>query len=165
MKKTNKKQTNKGLGNAKVDVEKIYKQMQEAIRQRNALQKQMYNLWDVIKSHHCNREAQMTKVTRDIGNMTHRLNGLINELCRYNKTHRAMNLAYEFINSEITRTTKIISSRERSIWRTEAGLQCLIRDTGVTTTDTSELRDYVAKKKAQVQKLQTWKEHVQRYMV
>ena len=163
--KKNTKQINKGLGNGRIDVDRIYKQMQEAICHRNALQRQMDNLWDVIKKHHCNREAEMDKVTNGIGNATHRINGLINELCRYNKTHRAMNLAYEFISNEIARSTKIISSKERSIWRTEAGLQCLIRDTGVETTDTSNLRKYVAKKKAQVQKLQTWKEHAQRYMI
>ena len=75
-----------------------------------------------------------------------------------------MNLAYQFINQEIDRATKIISSNEGKIRDTEAGRCSLITAEGIVTTDTRSLRQYVNGKRAQVQKLQAWKNHVKKYM-
>ena len=164
MKNKSKKQTRTGLGCKVIDIESTYKKMKETLQKRYDLQRRYHELWSVIKRNHCNRNSEMERLSDGIGETTHRLNGLISELCHYKKTHKAMNLAYQFINQEIDRATKIIGSNEGKIRDTEAGRCSLITAEGIVTTDTRSLRQYVNGKRAQVQKLQAWKNHVKKYM-
>lgn len=164
MKNKTKRQTRTGLGCRVIDIESTYRQMKSVLQRRYDLQKRYHALWDEIHRTHCNRRNEMRSISNGIGETTHKLNGLISELCRYKKTHKAMNLAYQFINQEIDRATKIISKQEDNVRMTEAGRCSLITDEGIVTTNTRDLRKYVSLKKAQVQKLQAWKSHVKKYM-
>ena len=107
MKKTNQKPFARVIAK-KIDVESIYKQMQQVLAQRKALQEKQDELWKVIKRNHCNRSSQMDSITNGIGKCTHKLNGLISNLCQYRKTHKAMGLANRYLQGEIGRINKII---------------------------------------------------------
>jgi len=163
MKNTNKKPFTAGVVAKKIDVESIYKQMQQALTKRNNLQDKHDELWKVIKRNHCDRSGQMATITKGIGQCTHKLNGLMNNLCQYRKTHKAMNLANRYLQGEISRINKIIQHQENTVNKVDRGWCCLINDSGVSHTDTSGLRRYIKTKKEQVAKLQKWKQVVQKY--
>lgn len=162
MKKTNQKPFARVIAK-KIDVESIYKQMQQVLAQRKALQEKQDELWKVIKRNHCNRSSQMDSITNGIGKCTHKLNGLISNLCQYRKTHKAMGLANRYLQGEIGRINKIIQHQQNAVNKVERGWSVLVRDTGVTHTDTSQLRRYIKLKQEQVAKLQKWQQVVQRY--
>jgi hypothetical protein len=105
----------------------------------------------------------MSRISAEIGECTHKLNGLINNLCQYRKTHKAMNLADRYLQGEISRINKIIQHQENTANKVDRGVCCLINDSGVTHTNTSGLRSYIKTKKEQVAKLQQWKQVVQKY--
>lgn len=150
---------------SKIDIASIYNQMRKELSERAQLQKEQDSLWSIIKRYNCNRSAQMSQITKKIGNSTHRLNQLINELCKYKKTHKAMNMAHDYIIREIERINKIINSKNKLIRDVNAGYSCLITSTGVTHTNTSDLENYIRLKREQVKKLENWKRSVERYMV
>ena len=162
--KTQKSQTRGSVNSKVVNIESIYRQMKDTLAKRAALQKRQDDLWVVIKKHHCNKRSEISTITKRIGQTTHRLNGLIGQLCIHKKTHKAMNLACLFLNSEIERATQIIHKQEENVRLTETGKRVLISSDGKITTSTRDLRKYIAEKKNQVSRLQKWKSHVQKYM-
>ena len=85
----------------------------------------------------------MSSIDNKIGYYTHTINGLISELCKYNKTHKAMNIAYNYIVKEIKRAEGIISKNETTIYKAKHGLTTLICDDGTTTNDYRSLVKYV----------------------
>ena len=105
----------------------------------------------------------MSKLSKQIGVETHKINGYISSLCKYKKTHSAMKLANDYLSNEISRMTKIIRSNEETIRLVRCGRSTLISDTGIQTTDPRKLQEYVNKKKSQLNKLKTWKVHVSKY--
>lgn len=163
MKKLNKKPFNAGVVAKKINVESIYNQMRQLIARRNSLQEKQQNLWKVIGRNHCDRREEMAKITNEIGQCTHKLNGLINKLCQYRKTHKAMKLACQYLNGEITRINKIINHQANTVNQVERGRWGLIDSSGRSHTDTTSLRNYIKIKKEQVAKLQQWKQVVQKY--
>lgn len=163
MKNTKRKPFNAGVVAKRIDVESIYKQMQQVLAKRNSLQEKQDELWKVIKRNHCNRSSQMSFISKEIGKCTHELNGLISQLCQYRKTHKAMNLADRYLQGEISRINKIIQSQTNTVNSVERGWSTLISASGVTDTDTSSLRRYIKLKQEQVAKLQKWKQVVERY--
>ena len=146
-----------------IDINSIYHNMREAISRRNSLQSKQDELWRVIKRTHTNRSSEMSKLSKQIGVETHKINGYISSLCKYKKTHSAMKLANDYLSNEISRMTKIIRSNEETIRLVRCGRSTLISDTGIQTTDPRKLQEYVNKKKSQLNKLKTWKEHVSKY--
>ena len=154
-----------GVRVKKIDIGAIYLQMKSVLAERAKLQKEQDELWSFIKRHKCNRSSQMAKITKSIGNSTHKLNKLINELCQYKKTHKAMNLAHDYIVSEINRINKIINYQVKLIRNVNAGYTSLIDSKGETSTDARSLESYVKMKREQVGKLEKWKRSVERYMV
>ena len=160
-----KTQNQNGMRGKRIDINSIYLQMKASIVERAVLQKEMDILWDRIKRYNCDRSTQMKEITEKIGKCTHKLNQLINELCQYRKTHRAMNLAHDYIVKEITRINKIVNSKKQLIAGVNRGSACLISSNGVTHTNTLSLENYVKQKTAQIASLEKWKRSVERYMV
>ena len=75
-----------------------------------------------------------------------------------------MKLANDYLSNEISRMTKIIRSNEETIRLFRCGRATLISATGKQTTDPRTLLEYIDKKKAQLNKMKGWKNHVSRYM-
>ena len=148
-----------------INIESIYAKLKSHISNRSRHQVRQENLWKEIKRTHENKHSEMKKIDELIGNETHEINKLISILCRYNKTHRAMNLASDFINGEISRTIRIINNWKRDIRDVESGRCSFISSTGEHTQDTSIPRKYVAKKEQKLAQLRNWKRHVDRYCV
>ena len=147
-----------------IDINSIYHNMREAISRRNSLQSKQDELWRVIKRTHTNHSSEMKRIVEKIGAETHRINCYISSLCKYKKTHSAMKLANDYLSNEISRMTKIIRSNEETIRLFRCGRATLISATGKQTTDPRTLLEYIDKKKAQLNKMKGWKNHVSRYM-
>lgn len=161
--RTGKKVTAQGSTWHKVDVDAIYSQMRDAISRRVEYQRQHDAVWARIKRTKCNGNRELDAIDRKIGAETHKINRLISELCKYRKTHRAMNLAYTYICKEIERARRTAESNANTVRSVNAGRSVLIRSTGVSHTDTTQLEKYVQHKYAQVAKLEKWKQYVARY--
>ena len=161
----NRKQSRSGVIAKKIDVDSIYNQMIRALDERRRLQEEQKALWRVIKSNHCNKSSQMNAIDAKIGYSTHKLNKLISELCNYKKTHRAMNLAHDYITKELNRINKIINSKIELVRDVNAGRACLISSTGRTHTSTISQENYIRIKREQARKLENWKKAIERYMV
>lgn len=148
-----------------IDVESVYRKLRDAIETRTAYQKRQDELWARIKRTHCDGHAEMTAIDNRIGQETHKINVLISELCKYRKTHKAMNLAESYLSSEIKRIAKITEKTERTIYQVNRGGGCLINSHGTRHTDTSDLEGYLAQKKNQMAKLEKWKQYVSQHRV
>ena len=148
----------------RIDINSIERQLTAALTERARLQKRQDDLWAEIDRHKCDRSASMHRINQGIGANTHKLNKLIDELCQYKKTHRAMNMAYNYLAKEIQRIERIIASNERAIRDVNAGRKYLINSTGRVHYDTTSLEKYVKLKKEQANKLRKWKSAVGRYV-
>ena len=146
-----------------IDINSIYHNMREAISRRNSLQSKQDELWRVIKRTHTNRSSEMSKLSKQIGVETHKINGYISSLCKYKKTHSAMKLANDYLSNEISRMNKIIKHNEERIKLVNKGKQIIVKGDGTQTTNTRELVDYVKSRKAILSKLRNWKDHVSKY--
>ena len=146
-----------------IDINSIYHNMREAISRRNSLQSKQDELWRVIKRTHTNRSSEMSKLSKQIGVETHKINGYISSLCKYKKTHSAMKLANDYLSNEISRMNKIIKHNEKRIKLVNKGKQIIVKGDGTQTTNTRELVDYVKSRKAILAKLRNWKDHVSKY--
>lgn len=139
--------------------------MRATISQRAKAQERQRELWGIIKRTESNRSKEMEAITKQIGDATHKLNYLITQLCQYKRTHKAMNLAYQYIKKEIDRIDGIIRGKERAIYLVSIGQKCWITDEGVSHTDSTNMRKYVELKRNQRNKLQNWLNYVSRYLV
>lgn len=154
-----------GVTVQRIDIDSIYRKLKAALDRRSKLQDEYDRLWAVIKRNNVDRHAELKRVDTAIGKETHELNKLVSQLCQYRKTHRAMNLAYDSIGREMTRTQRIIEKWQRTISEVERGKISLINSRGVTHTNTANVRNYVAHKQQQLNKLRAWQNHVARYRV
>lgn len=166
MKNNNLKQNNLkvGITTKTVNLDTIYNNMNSLYQKRTDLQEKQKNLWKVIGKNKCDKSTQMDKINKEIGTCTYKINNLINELLKFNKTHKAMNLAYKYLDGEITRTNKIIESKKKTIKNIECGKEIAITSTGKMTTNTSGLRSYVKQKEVTKNKLIKCKNHVEKYL-
>ena len=167
MKNLQRKKTNNqnGVRTNSINVDMIYSQMKSAIERRNEMQERQDKIWARIKRTNSSGHAELCDIDNRIGQATHRVNELISKLCQCRKAHRAMNLAYVYLTKEITRNEKIVTHQEKLIRDVEYGRTRLINSHGVTHTNTTNLRKYVAKKKEQIHKLERWRRHVSYYRV
>ena len=94
------------------------------------MQARQDELWKFIKRTHLDRRAEMSSITRGIGECTHRINGELAKLSRCKKTHKAMNIAKNYIEEEIDRLSKISNSWEDTIRFVEQGKMRLINAGG-----------------------------------
>ena len=147
------------------DINTIYRELKDNCVKRVIYIKKQKELWSYIHVTHNNCSNQMKAINKKIGYYTHAINGLISELCKYNKTHKAMNIAYDYIVKEIKRAENIIARNEDTIYRTKLGLITLVCDDGKRTNDYYPLVTYVNQKKDMVSKLRKWLNHVSRYRV
>ena len=148
-----------------IDIDAIYTKLKETLSRRARLQNEYDRIWSVVERTHSDRTGELDKVDTAIGRETHQLNQLLSQLCQYRKTHRAMNLAYDSIGREITRIQRIIDKWQSTIYEVDYGNGTLLNSRGVTHTDTTNLKRYVAKKQQQLSKLRSWQNHVARYRV
>ena len=158
------KNTNKNQKSVKININEIYNKMHYQLKERAFWQQKQKDLWALISSTNENHHKEMIQIDKKIGQTTHELNKLINELCQYKKTDKAMNLAYSYILSEMERIKKIIKSKNKLISDVENGITGLIDDTGYCHVNTSGLRTYVKQKKECYNKLNQWKIHVEKYL-
>ena len=147
-----------------IDINSIYNSLKNAISERIEAQKRQEQLWSIIKRTRTNHEKEMDRIDQQIGNATHKVNKVISQLCQYKKTHKAMNLAYEYLKKEMERISKIIDSKTRLANDVERGRATYITSAGRTITDTTEQRKYIKKKTEQYYKLQNWLKYVSRYL-
>lgn len=155
----------KGFTTRTININEIYSDMKETLANRVYYQSKQDDLWKTIKRYHVNKSREMDEIDDHIGNCTHKMNQLIGELCKYKKTHKAMNLAYDYLEKEIDRIQRIIDSKNRIIHDVRMGRMGLISSSGVSHTDPSNLINYVAKKNGQLMKLINWRDYVLKYRV
>lgn len=168
MKKIKKNNMNRNFTNnhiMRIDIDSIYRKLRVAIENRMEYQRRQDELWNKIRRTHGDYSVQMDKIAKKIGQETHNINLQIAELCKYRKTHKAMNMADSYLSSEISRISKIVSSTERKISDVNRGYYGLISSRGVSHTNTYALEQYVAMKRDQMAKLKKWKQHVSQYRV
>ena len=158
------KNTNKNQKSVKININEIYNKMHYQLKERAFWQQKQKDLWALISSTNENHHKEMIQIDKKIGQTTHELNKLINELCQYKKTDKAMNLAYSYILSEMQRIKKIIKSNNITISLVEDGQSSLIDSRGYYSVNTSSLRTYVKQKKECYNKLNQWKIHVEKYL-
>ena len=149
----------------RIDVNALYVQLKSVLAKRANLQEAYDREWEIVKSRKLDRHAQLDKIDSAIGAQTHKVNLLINDLCQYRKTHKAMNLAYSYVSREITRIERIVSHWQNVIREVNQGRSYLINSHGVSHTDTTHLENYVAKKRQQLSKLRGWLSFLARYRV
>ena len=164
-KKTNGGNRNGACVSRTINVDAIYAKLKTALANRASLQALHDEEWRIIKSRHVDRNAQLEKIDNAIGGQTHRVNLLLSELTQYRKTHRAMNLAYDYVSREITRLERIVSSKQTLVRDVDCGRTGLINSHGVSHTNTTNLKNYIAKKRQQLSKLKGWKVHLSHYRV
>ena len=163
-KKTNGGNRNGACVSRTINVDAIYAKLKSALGNRASLQELHDKEWVIIKRG-IDRDAQLDKIDNAIGRQTHKVNKLLSELTQYRKTHRAMNLAYDYVSREITRIERIVSHWQNTIREVDAGRRGLINSHGVSHTNTTNLKNYVAKKRQQLSKLNGWKSHLSHYRV
>ena len=97
-----KKQVNyKSVNNTKIDINSLYNELREALATRNSLEEKQRNLWSIIKRSKKDLNFEMNKIDIKIGENTHKINMIISKLSHYNKTHKAMSMAKDYLNKEI----------------------------------------------------------------
>ena len=164
MKNINKKQNyKKGITTRTIDINGIYNNMKSVLSKRAYYQQQQKELWVVIKRYGSDKSREMDVIDEHIGKCSYDMNKLIGELCQYKKTHKAMNLAYDYLDREINRIKKIISSKNELIYEVRIGYTNLISSRGVTHSDPTNLINYVAKKEGQLRRLENWRNVVSKY--
>lgn len=161
----NKHRIHNSVGIQPINIDALYNSLRANISNRNQLQERMRNLWSVIKKTHGDHSSEMKSITERIGNTTHKINELISRLCQYKKTHKAMNLAFNFLKTEIERINNIVRRKERDVRDVESGRARWINSTGKAHTNSSNMREYINKKVKQRDKLQNWLNYVSRYSV
>ena len=133
------------------------------MHERGKLQEEYKKAWIPVHRYNRDNNTQLELIGKRIGEKTHQLNQLISELCRCKKTHRAMNLASEFIDSEIKRIKNNIRETQDKIhWAKSGGM--LRTGDAQLTRDTKPLLHYLDNKNRQLQRLHDWKNHVNKYM-
>lgn len=147
-----------------IDIESLYRKLKSSLEKRAGYQEAQENLWKFIKKTESNRSAEMERIDNEIGKNTHEINIILSELTQYKKTHKAMNLAYNYLQNEINRTKKIIEKWRETISKVEGGRSVLITSEGNTHTNTNNARNYVKKKNDQLLKLEKWSNHIRNYM-
>ena len=163
-KKTNGGNRNGACVSKTINVDAIYAKLKTALANRASLQALQDKEWEIVKRG-VDRDAQLDSITDAIGRQTHAVNQLLSELTQYRKTHRAMNLAYDYVSREITRIERIVARWQTTIREVDAGRRELINSHGVSHTNTTNLKNYVAKKRQQLSKLNGWKSHLSHYRV
>lgn len=167
MKNNNYNQNNnnykKGMTTQRINIGAIYTRLQQAIANRNHYQAEMNRLKYYIGHYKVNKSAEIDRLTQKLGSCTHEINLLISQLCQYKKTHRAMNLAYDYLSREIDRNIMICQKNVELIKDVKSGRRSLVYSTGVVTYDYKPLLKYVEKKMEQLKKQRKWLEYVKRY--
>lgn len=162
-KKTNGGNYNGACMSKTINVDAIYAKLKTALANRAALQAAYDREWEIVKRRRIDRTEELDRIDHAIGKQTHVVNQLLSELTQYRKTHRAMNLAYDYVSREITRIERIVAHWQNTIREVDAGRSFLINSRGVSHTNTTNLKNYVAKKRQQLSKLNGWKSHLSRY--
>ena len=163
-KKTNGGNRNGACASRTINIDAIYAKLKTALANRVSLQALQDKEWEIVKRG-VDRDAQLDAITDAIGRQTHEVNQLLSKLTQYRKTHRAMNLAYDYVSREITRIERIVAHWQNTIREVDAGRSSLISSRGVSHTNTTNLKNYVAKKRQQLSKLNGWKSHLSHYRV
>jgi hypothetical protein len=156
----NQHQNAHGYQSRSIDIESLYNQLSRAISDRALYEQRQTNLWNLISVARTDHSNEMANINKLIGISTHRANEVISQLCHYNKTHRAMNLADSYLQKEIARIQKIINKWNYTISEVESGRRYLISSYGQQHTNTEGSRDYVKKKEEQLQHLRQWQIYV-----
>lgn len=161
MKKQNTKRSNLRVTSINIDV--LARDLKKALAKRAELQNWAEQLWGKIRKTHRNYDSSMSSLTRAIGDNTNKINKIIGKLCQYKKTHEAMRTARNYLQGEIARCKKIISSWERAVREVDSGQRALVRSTGEVHTDTRNAKEYIAKKQQQLNRMERWLKHIERY--
>ena len=150
---------------ARIDIDAIYRELKSAIEERARLEIEQKSVWDYVKRYNADRSERLIRINAGIADCTHRINLQLSQLSRYNKTHRAMQLAKTYLESEIARLQRITNRWDWIIRDVEAGRSCLINGSGRSSTDTTSSREYLKSRYERIARLTKWLEHVKRFAV
>jgi|SRR5690554_771782 len=149
----------------RIDINSLHNRLTDAIGKRIQWQEKQDELWKYIKRTNNDRRTEMSKIDSEIGKNTYEINTILNELTKYKKTHNAMNIANNYLNSEIERTNKIIDKWENTVDDVERGNMILIKADGTEDTNTKSSIRYIKKKRRQLNNYIKWRDYVKRYLV
>lgn len=140
--------------NKRLNIIALRNELQSCLRRRSELQKRHDFLWEEIRRG-LNRQTQMRDVTNQIGTETHKVNCIITQLRRTGQmTHSDCSLARTYLQNEIARNQKIVSTWIKRIHNVERGRLGLINSNGVKHTNTTSVRKYVEAKKRKIAEAQ-----------
>ena len=151
-----KKTTNNTKKNTNyINTAAIGNKLHQHLVERAKLQQKMDELWEVIKRYNCNRCAEMSQISRKMGENTYAIDGLINQLIRAGgRSTKAHYMAIDYLKREIARNQRIVASRDRLVRAVQRGETYYINSEGITHRDVSGQMRYVAKKKQKIAQLQ-----------
>lgn len=112
------------------------------LQRRYGLQRQQDALWVRTKQHHPN-PSLMSRINSSIGDSTHKLNSIIEQLSHFKVDSGTYNKAISYLESEIARSQKIRSSWVRNIKLVNQGKRCLINADGRIHSNTTSSEEYV----------------------
>jgi hypothetical protein len=113
------------------------------LQKRYDLQRQQDALWQKTRNHQPN-PSLMTKINKSIGDSTHKLNGIIEQLSHFKVDSATHDKAVNYLQSEIARTQKIHTHWVKTIKQVNQGKCCLIDANGRTHSNTADSVRYVS---------------------
>ena len=140
--------------NRRLNINALRSELRSSLQRRAKFQKEQDSLWDEVRRGY-NRTTQLKCVNQQIGAETHKINCVITQLIRTGQmTSHDCSLARSYLQSEIARNQKIVSSWQKIISEVEHGRKSLINGAGITHTDTRSSRQYVTNKKQRIAEAQ-----------
>ena len=136
------------------DIDTIYEELKQCIDNRSKAQETQRNLSNQTRNSYKNNSIKIRELGKKIGSYTNQINKLISELCKYNKSHKAMNLATSYLDKEIKRTQGIISKNTKLLREVSSHKSALVDSTGKVTYNCGPLKEQIASKKKALANLQ-----------
>ena len=133
----------------------IGNQLHKHIANRARLQQKKEELFSIVKRYKCDRSSEISQITRQIGENTYAIDGLINKLIRAGgRSTKAHHMAIDYLKREIARNQRIVASRDTAVRKVQRGEWQYICSDGTVDHDVSGQMRYVANKKKKVAQLQ-----------
>jgi transcription elongation factor Elf1 len=95
------------------DINDVYNQLRHAMEERHNWGERMNDYWRDVNNGY-SRKNEIAQCTKEIGEYTYQIKGLISKLLRFNKRHSAFNLAKSFLESDLERTMNILQKWENT---------------------------------------------------
>lgn len=121
--------------------------------ERDKLLEKYDEKWEIVKKYGKDLSIEIRGISKNIGTINHRINCLITSLLSYRGHEEVMELAIDYLDSEIDRLSGIYEHRVEIKSMVKNGMSYYIYSDGRTTNDPNSDNDYITKKKEQVEKM------------